>query len=52
MRYELKFRFNEHDQEKFSTWLNSIKNLKKIYEERSINNIYYDDVNYLSANNN
>ncbi len=52
MRYELKFRFNEHDQEKFCTWLNSIKNLNKVFEERSINNIYYDDVNYSSANDN
>ena len=49
MRYELKFKFHQNELSKFKLWLNSKKNLKKIYNKRIIHNIYYDDGNLSSA---
>ena len=52
MRYELKYSFNTSQIYKIEKWLFSIKDLKKIYQPRKVNSIYYDDNEFSSAQNN
>ena len=52
MRYEIKFPFNFNDLNKLNTWINGIKNINQIHSTRYINNVYFDDVNFSSAQEN
>jgi len=52
MRYELKYIFSENEVSKFFNWFHCLKSIKKIYNSRKIYNIYYDDLNLSSAQDN
>jgi hypothetical protein len=52
MRYEIKFPFNFNDLNKLNSWIDGIKKIKKIHSKRYINNVYFDDINFSSAQEN
>ena len=52
MRYEIKFPLNYNDLNKLDSWIDSAKQIKNLHSTRYINNIYFDDINFSSANEN
>jgi len=51
-RYEIKFPFHKFQKNKFSYFINNLINLSKIYEERTVNSIYFDCHNRSSIKDN
>ena len=52
MRYEIKIPITEDNLLLFYNWRDKIKGLKKIYQDRVVNSIYYDEKNLTFANDN
>ena len=52
MRHEIKFILNDFELLKFKSWIISQTRFKKKYEPRTVNSIYFDDINDSSANDN
>ena len=52
MRYEIKIPITEDNLLLFYNWRDKIKGLKKIYQDRVLNSIYYDEKNLTFANDN
>ena len=51
-RYEIKIPISKFNENIFSKWMLSLKNLSVQNQSREINNIYYDTINFESAKNN
>ena len=52
MRFEIKIPITEDNLLLFYNWRDNIRGLKKIYKDRVVNSIYYDEKNLTFANDN
>jgi len=52
MRYEIKIPITDDNLLIFYNWRDNLRNLKKIYQDRIVNSIYYDEKNLTFANDN
>jgi len=51
-RYEIKVPIDENNFNKYKNWLHQLSGISMAYEDRVINSIYFDSINYDSANAN
>jgi hypothetical protein len=51
-RYEIKFSLEELSLSTIRRWMDINTNLKKSYDDRCVNSIYFDDINYSSVKDN
>ena len=51
-RYELKLVFDETQLQDFKSWLVARTNAKMQFQQRKINSVYFDDLNYSSIRDN
>ena len=53
MRYERKYRIATHSYDRvYHEMMSNLSGFSKVYEDRIINSIYYDDINYSAYNDN
>ena len=52
MRHEIKIPIHSSHHIYFENWINSIRGIKRHYDNRHVNSIYYDTLNYQNARDN
>ena len=52
MRHEIKIPIHSSHNIYFENWINSTRGIKRHYDNRNVNSIYYDTLNYQNARDN